>query len=207
MSRLRTMSLRLTERTVGTYFMSLARWILRPRTASPFVRDSNAPEKSSTIGHRESRRNLLKVGCWRLRRPTGTRPIFEDADQILNDALRQLTVAIALSIFLIFVTLMIQFGDAMNALLVLVAIPLGLIGVLASLYVFGSTLSLNSALGIILLNGIAVANSIILVDFQKKLVERGVSPQQAAAEAGRKRLRPILITSLSTILAILPVAQ
>jgi HAE1 family hydrophobic/amphiphilic exporter-1 len=59
---------------------------------------------------------------------------------------------------------------------------------------------------VILLNGIAVANSIILVDFQKRLFDEGKSPIEAALEAGKKRLRPILITSLTTILAMLPVA-
>ncbi|MEK6578285.1 MAG: efflux RND transporter permease subunit, partial [Bdellovibrionota bacterium] len=100
----------------------------------------------------------------------------------------------------------IQFGSIVNAFLVLIAIPLGFIGVLLSLFIFQSTLSLNAALGVILLNGIAVANSIILVDFLKRLVDGGLPPMQAAIEAGQKRLRPILITSLTTILGMLPVA-
>jgi HAE1 family hydrophobic/amphiphilic exporter-1 len=90
--------------------------------------------------------------------------------------------------------------------LVLVAIPLGFIGVLTSLFVFQSTLSLNSALGVILLNGIAVANSIILVDFLKRLVEDGKSPHAAAVEAAKARLRPIFMTSMTTGLGMLPVA-
>jgi HAE1 family hydrophobic/amphiphilic exporter-1 len=147
---------------------------------------------------------------WKVRDSSkqGNRPsiVFEEADKDLNEALKQLSVAVALSVALIFITLVVQFGSFMNALLVMVAIPLGLIGVLASLFVFRSTLSLNSALGVILLNGIAVANSIILVDFQKRLFDEGKSPIEAALEAGKKRLRPILITSLTTILAMLPVA-
>jgi hypothetical protein len=110
------------------------------------------------------------------------------------------------SIVLIFLTLVIQFGSIMNALLVLVAVPLGFIGVLTALFVFQSTLSLNSVLGVILLNGIAVANSIILVDFLKRLVDQGMDPVEAAVTAGKKRLRPIVITSLTTILGMLPIA-
>ena len=136
----------------------------------------------------------------------GPLAIFEDAEKDLNDALWQLGIALGLSIILIFLTLVIQFGDVVNAALVLVAVPLGFIGVLISLFVFRSTLSLNSVLGIILLNGIAVANSIILVDFLKRLVDSGMEPGEAAIEAGRKRLRPILITSLTTILGMLPIA-
>jgi len=124
----------------------------------------------------------------------------------LRDAMSQLCFAVLLSIALIFLILMIQFGNLANALLVLVAIPLGMIGVLVSLFVFRSTLSLNSILGVILLNGVAVANSIILVDFLKQRVNQGLAPRQAALEAARKRIRPIFITSLATILGMLPVA-
>ncbi len=139
-------------------------------------------------------------------RATGASVVVEDADKELNEALRQLAVAVALSIFLIFVTMILQFGDVVNALLVLVAVPLGIIGVIASLLVSGSTLSLNSVLGVILLNGISVANSIILVDFLKRLVDGGARPMQAAIEAARKRMRPILMTSLTTGLGMLPIA-
>lgn len=131
---------------------------------------------------------------------------MEDADKELNEALRQLSVAVALSVLLIFLTMVFQFGDVVNSALVLVSIPLGFIGVLISLFVFKSTLSLNSVLGIILLNGIAVANSIILVDFLKRLVDQGRSPNEAAVEAAKKRVRPILMTSMTTGLGMLPVA-
>jgi HAE1 family hydrophobic/amphiphilic exporter-1 len=132
--------------------------------------------------------------------------MFEDAQKDMNEALSQLGYALALSVALIFLTLMIQFGSLTNALLVMVAVPLGFIGVLVSLFVFRSTLSLNSVLGVILLNGISVANSIILVDFLKRKIDEGMNPIDAAVAAGRTRLRPILITSLTSILGMLPVA-
>ncbi len=131
---------------------------------------------------------------------------IEDAEKDLTDAIRQLSIATALSIALIFLTLLLQFGSFVNAALILVAIPLGFLGVLLSLYAFGSTLSLNSILGVILLNGIAVANSILLVDFTQRLVEQGMAPRAAAIAAARQRLRPILITSLTTILGMMPIA-
>ncbi len=131
---------------------------------------------------------------------------FEDAEKELHQALEQLALALGLSIGLIFLVLVIQFGSVVNALLVMIAVPLGFIGVLVALFVFRSTLSLNSVLGVILLNGIAVANSIILVDFINRLHAEGRTPLEAAIEAGRKRLRPILITSLTTILGMLPIA-
>jgi hydrophobic/amphiphilic exporter-1 (mainly G- bacteria), HAE1 family len=136
----------------------------------------------------------------------GVSVAFEDAGKDVTEAMEQLGVAIGLSVLLIFITLLVQFGSFVEPLLVLVSVPLGFIGVLVSLYVFKSTVSLNAALGVILLNGIAVANSIILVDFIKRLVNEGLSPRAAALEAARKRLRPILITSLTTVLGMLPIA-
>lgn len=129
-----------------------------------------------------------------------------DASIELTEALSQLAVAIGLSIALIFITLLFQFGHLLHVLIVLTAIPTGVLGVLLSLGIFQSTLSLNSALGIILLNGIAVANSIIMVDFIRTMVARGHAPKEAAIWASVKRLRPILITSLTTILGMLPIA-
>lgn len=131
---------------------------------------------------------------------------FEDAQYELNGALRQLAIAVALSVLLIFVTMVVQLGDIGSSLLVLISVPLGFIGVLFSLFVFQSTLSLNSALGVILLNGISVANSIILVDFFNKLIASGKDIYEAALEAAHTRLRPILMTSLCTTIGMLPIA-
>jgi HAE1 family hydrophobic/amphiphilic exporter-1 len=132
--------------------------------------------------------------------------VLEDPKIELTDAIHQLAFAVTLSILLIFVVMVFQFGSLMNSVLVLVAIPLGFIGVVISLFVFQSTLSLNSLLGVILLNGIAVANSIILVDFLQRKVKEGIAPKQAAVEVAKVRLRPILMTSLTTGLGMLPVA-
>lgn len=124
----------------------------------------------------------------------------------LNESLDQLKFAIATSIFLVFIIMVIQLGDVVHSLLVLVAIPLGFIGVILSLFIFKSTLSLNSGLGTILLNGITVANSIILVDFIRKLHLDGKNPKDATIEAAGARVRPILMTSLTTVLGMFPVA-
>jgi HAE1 family hydrophobic/amphiphilic exporter-1 len=131
---------------------------------------------------------------------------FDNPEKEIDDAIHQLTMALLISTGLILVTMILQLGNFVNSLLVFVAVPLGLIGVLISLFVFKSTLSLNSLLGVILLNGIAVANSIILVDFLTRLVDRGMKPHEAALEAARTRLRPILMTSLTTTLGMLPIA-
>jgi hydrophobic/amphiphilic exporter-1 (mainly G- bacteria), HAE1 family len=130
-----------------------------------------------------------------------------DPEKELNQAISELSFAILLSILLILLTLILQFGHFAHTMIVLTAIPTGMLGVMVSLWVFDSTISLNSILGIILLNGIAVANSIILVDFIRLHVEKlKIVPEEAAVMAAGKRLRPILITSLTTILGMLPIA-
>jgi multidrug efflux pump subunit AcrB len=127
-------------------------------------------------------------------------------DLELQESLDQLKTAIAISILLVFLVMVLQLGDVVHSLLVLVAIPLGFIGVVSSLFIFQSSLSLNSGLGTILLNGIAVANSIILVDFIKKLHDQGRDAKRATLEASLARVRPILMTSLTTVLGMLPIA-
>jgi HAE1 family hydrophobic/amphiphilic exporter-1 len=131
---------------------------------------------------------------------------FDNPEKEVDEAIHQLSWALGISTGLILVTMILQLGHVINSLLVFMSVPLGLIGVLLSLFIFRSTLSLNSMLGVILLNGIAVANSIILVDFLNRLVERGLTPHAAALEAARTRLRPILMTSLTTTLGMLPIA-
>ncbi len=132
--------------------------------------------------------------------------MFEDPNEELTRSLNQLKTAFFWSIGLILITMILQFGSLAEALLVMIAVPLGLVGAILSLYVFRSTLSINAVLGMILLNGIAVNNSIILVDLAKRLKSQGFSDREACIGAAQKRLRPILITSLTTVLAMLPIA-
>jgi HAE1 family hydrophobic/amphiphilic exporter-1 len=146
------------------------------------------------------------IAQWKAKNKLPVGVLIEDSKEELTGALEQLAIAVGLSIVLMFVTLVLQFGNLASAALVMVAVPLGLIGVFLSLLVFQSTLSLNSVLGVILLNGIAVANSILLVEFLRRRVSEGVEPELAAIEAARARLRPILITSLTTILGMMPIA-
>lgn len=130
-----------------------------------------------------------------------------EANRDLADSLSQLQLAFLLSVFLLFLAIVFQFGSFGEATLVLLAVPLGLLGAVLSLALCQSTLSVNAVLGMILLNGIAVNNSIILVDFAKKLHREGLGAAEAVIAAARKRLRPILITTLTTMLAMLPVAS
>ncbi len=130
----------------------------------------------------------------------------ENSEREITEAIDQLYWSMGTSILLILFVLYMQFGNVTQALIIISSVPMGLIGVLISLLTFKSTLSLNSSLGVILLSGITVANSIMLADLTLKLVESGIAPYDAAIMAAKRRLRPILITSLTTILGMVPIA-
>lgn len=124
----------------------------------------------------------------------------------LKKALNQLSTSLLFSLMLIFFILWMQFQSTKQVLVIMMTIPLGGIGVILALYLFDSFLSLNSALGIILLNGITVNNSILLTDVTNDLHKKGLRGKDLVISATKKRLRPIIITSLTTILGMMPVA-
>ncbi len=138
--------------------------------------------------------------------PKGYRIIFEDTQEVINESIHSLVGALILSILLIYIVLGIQFNSLRIPLLILVTIPFGFIGVIISLFIFKSTVSLNSMLGVILLAGIVVNNAIILIDFYLKERENYNTKIEAILEACRLRFRPILITTFTTILGMLPIA-
>lgn len=129
-----------------------------------------------------------------------------DAKVELTKAIHELMITTLLSLVLIFLVLYLRFSSIIHTLIIMLAIPFGILGVFLSLWVFDSTLSLNSALGIILLNGITVANSIMLVDKILKHRAKGEAPLTAILLTAKERIRPILMTSIITILGMLPIA-
>lgn len=137
---------------------------------------------------------------------TGTFLEVKDSKFELTKALNQTKSTLVLSLVLVILVLMMMFQSFTNVLTIMLAIPFGLLGVSISLYIFDSNLSLNSALGIILLNGIAVNNSILLIEFGNRLFKQGISADLCILGAAKKRLRPILITTLTTIIGMLPIA-
>jgi multidrug efflux pump subunit AcrB len=90
--------------------------------------------------------------------------------------------------------------------LILLAVPPGLSGVLLTLWLTGTTLNVMSLMGVVMLTGIAVSNSILIVEFTRQLRSGGMAVREAVALAGRVRLRPVLMTSLATIIGLLPMA-
>jgi hydrophobic/amphiphilic exporter-1 (mainly G- bacteria), HAE1 family len=112
--------------------------------------------------------------------------------------------ALALAILLVFMVMASQFESLIHPLVIMVTIPLALIGVVFGFLVSGVTISLTSFIGFILLTGIVVNNGIVLVDYINQLRLKGVEATAAIIEAGSTRLRPVLITALTTIFGMLP---
>jgi HAE1 family hydrophobic/amphiphilic exporter-1 len=99
-----------------------------------------------------------------------------------------------------------QYESLRNPLIVIFTVPTAAIGVFLMLFLTGTTLNLQSGMGCIMLGGIVVNNAILLVDQAGKLLNENYAVNDAVREAGRRRLRPILMTSLTTILALAPLA-
>ena len=112
--------------------------------------------------------------------------------------------ALALAILLVFMVMASQFESLIHPLVIMVTIPLALIGVVIGFLVSGVTISLTSFIGFIMLTGIVVNNGIVLVDYINQLRRKGVEATAAIIEAGSTRLRPVLITALTTIFGMLP---
>lgn len=114
--------------------------------------------------------------------------------------------AITLSIVFIYIVLGSQFNSFIHPAAIMASLPLSLIGVFLALFLFRSTLNLFSIIGIIMLMGLVTKNAILLIDFIKKAMEDGISRYDAILQAGKTRLRPILMTTSAMVMGMVPLA-
>lgn len=115
-----------------------------------------------------------------------------------------LTFALMLSLVLVFMVLAAQFESVIQPFVIMLTIPLAGVGTVFTFFFLGKTLNMMAYIGIIMLGGIAVNNAILLIDRINQLRESGIQKKEAIVLAGTQRIRPILMTSLTTILALLP---
>jgi len=123
-----------------------------------------------------------------------------------NEVFVSMILALGVAVMLMYLILVIQFGSFLDPLAILVSLPLSLIGVVAALLVTRDTLNIMSLIGVMMLMGIVAKNAILLIDFAKWARERGTSRSEALIEAGRTRLRPIVMTTLALVAGMIPVA-
>ncbi|MBK7825822.1 efflux RND transporter permease subunit [Nannocystis sp.] len=148
----------------------------------------------------------IDLSLGRLELPAGVTLAVTGQSAEWETSSRSLYLALGLSIFLVYVIMASQFESLLYPLIILVTIPLAAIGVVWALLLLGLPVSVLVFLGAILLAGIVVNNAIVLVDYAGQLKERGHSTDEALALAGQVRLRPILMTTLTTVLGLIPMA-
>jgi HAE1 family hydrophobic/amphiphilic exporter-1 len=122
------------------------------------------------------------------------------------EAMRSLLMALALAIFLVYLVMASQFESFLHPFVIIFSLPLGAIGVVAALGVTGHTINVVALIGAVMLAGIVVNNAIVLIDAVNQRRRQGLAKAEALVSAGRDRLRPILMTSATTILGLLPMA-
>ena len=138
--------------------------------------------------------------------PENTRVTMRGMVEGMFASFRSFAIGLSLSVVLLYLILVAQFRSFVDPLLIMLAIPMGFIGVLVILPLTGTTLNVMSLMGVLMLVGISASNSILIVEFAHRLEEQGRSVTDAVITSCRVRLRPILMTSLATIIGMVPMA-
>ena len=124
----------------------------------------------------------------------------------MRTAFSNFSLALPLAVLLIYLVMVGLFRSMIDPLIILVAVPLGWIGTVLLLHLTETSVNVESMIGTLMMMGIVVSNSILLVDFSNRMVRAGATAERAVLEAGRRRIRPIVMTALATILGLLPLA-
>jgi multidrug efflux pump subunit AcrB len=138
--------------------------------------------------------------------PEGFTVQLSGQTQAQREAFASLLFAALMALALVYMVLASQFKSLVDPLVIMFSVPLGVSGVYIALWLTGTTLNVNSFMGIIMMVGIVVSNGVLLVDFARVLRDRGRPPVEATIQAGKTRLRPILMTTIATIAGLLPMA-
>jgi len=138
--------------------------------------------------------------------PPGVEVSLTGSIASMNASFRSFAIGLTLSILLLYLILVAQFRSFTDPFIILLALPPGITGVIVTLLLWGTTLNVMSLMGVVMLAGIALSNSILIVEFAHHLLKEGMSVREAITTSCRVRLRPILMTSLATVIGLLPMA-
>ena len=138
--------------------------------------------------------------------PNGITAMVSGQSEEMQESFQSMQFALALAIFLVYLVMASQFESLIHPFVILFTIPLALVGAVLALFITGTTINIVALIGVIMLAGIVVNNAIVLVDLINQLRAQGKDRIDAIMEAGQARLRPILMTSLTTALGLLPMA-
>jgi multidrug efflux pump subunit AcrB len=138
--------------------------------------------------------------------PSNVKDTVHGSAEAMHASFRSFGVGLILSVILLYLILVAQFRSFIDPAVILLALPPGIVGVLVTLVLTGTTMNVMSLMGVVMLAGIAMSNSILIVEFAHHLRSEGKGVAEAVIESCRVRLRPILMTSLATIIGLLPMA-
>ena len=148
----------------------------------------------------------IKKRVTNIRLPEGYFVKYGGRYQDMEEAFSGLLWALVVAIMLVYMIMAAQFESLLTPFVIMFTVPLGFIGVIAGLLAFGRTLSVPALMGIMILTGIAVNNGIVMIDYVNRLRKRGMEFGEAIVEGAAVRVRPILVTAVTTILGMLPMA-
>ena len=134
--------------------------------------------------------------------PEGYRLVFTGENETINDAMEQLVLMLLLAVVFMYLIMVAQFQSLLSPFIIMFTIPLAFTGGFFGLYIANSPISVVAMIGFVMLSGIIVNNGIVLIDYMNQLREGGMEKKEAILTAGRTRLRPVLMTALTTILAL-----
>ena len=160
------------------------------------ITDSNTGEVSAKADEAIAKLNL----------PNTVNYYKEGASAAMEEGFTNLAIAIAVSVLLVYMVMVIAFGEGKAPFVILFAIPFSVIGALLGLYIVDEPIGMPAMIGLLMLNGIVVTNAIVLVDKVKQNERIGMAKYEALIEAGAVRIRPILMTAIATVGALLPMA-
>ncbi|MCR9160123.1 MAG: efflux RND transporter permease subunit [Nannocystaceae bacterium] len=150
--------------------------------------------------------DAINAGIEDLERPPGFEVALVGQAKDQEETNRSLVAALGVSMFIIYIVMAVQFRSLLHPLIVMFTVPLGLVGVFGAMWVTNTTFSATSMMGIIMMVGIVVGNGILLVDYANSKRQEGDTAEAAAFAAARVRFRPILMTSLSLIVGLIPMS-
>ncbi len=136
--------------------------------------------------------------------PEGCNYGFSGTLEMMNDAMHSLSIALIVAVLLVYMIMASQFESLRYPMIVMFSMPLAFTGAILGLFLTGNTITMPAMMGFIMLAGMVVNNAIVLVDYTNQLIERGMGCFEALKIAGPRRLRPILMTTLTTILGLIP---
>ncbi len=190
---------RLSE-LVGTEKLSSVKEITREGQESYFLIAADLKGRSSDISRR------VRAALARMEIPPGVRIKIAGEEEERQKAFGSIKEALILAVLLVFMVMAAQFENLIHPLIIMLTLPMGLFGGFFLLLITDSTLNVISGIGLLVMTGIVVNDAIVKVDYANKLRKKGMGAREAMLEASRVRLRPILMTTFTTVFGLLPMS-